>query len=182
MATSNTPKKENRPGHWRKGERVPGQEICNRARRLGLLGITNDQLCLQLRITNRTFNRWMRDFPTFASAVMQGKIEADSYIAESLYNQGMGAKVNKTKVFYDPEAGVIEHKYEEEQPPVPSSTIFWLKNRHPKLWRDVSHKNHNIDGPIRLDSPEIIDITDYSEEERAELDRLIEGDGGDDVS
>ena len=122
----------------------------------------------------------MREFPVFAAAVMQGKIEADSYIAESLYNQGIGAKVNRTKVFYDPEGGVIEHKYEEEQPPVPSSTIFWLKNRHPTLWRDVSTKNHNIDGPIRLDDPTIIDITDYSEEERDELRRLVEDDGGTD--
>ncbi len=176
-AKRNTPK-EHKPGQWKNKGVAPSSEICARARKLGLLGITNEQLWFQLGIGKRLFERWMREYPTFKNAVMKGKIEADADMAESLYDQGMGTAITKTKVFYDPEAGIIEHQYEERQQRSTTATIFWLKNRHRQLWRDMSDKNVTMDGPIRLDSPTIIDITDYSEEERAELDRLIEADDG----
>ena len=170
--TKPTPKKDRKPGQWVRTGSSPTPKICEIARRLCLLGLDNTGLQFHLGVSRETYARWLKQFPEFKEAITRGKGQADGHVAESLYHQTLGAKIRQTKLFFDG-ATVTEHTHEQQLPPNITATIFWLKNRHPELWRDVSKKEISMDGPIRLDSPTIIDITNYMKEEREELEKLL---------
>ena len=81
-----------------------------------LLGLTNEQLAESLDISLSTLKNYKK-IPEFLTAHRAGKEQADSRVAESLYEKAVGGDV--------------------------SAATFWLKNRQGAVWRDKQHVEHS---------------------------------------
>ena len=81
-----------------------------------LLGLTNEQLAESLDISLSTLKNYKK-IPEFLTAHRAGKEQADSKVAESLYEKAVGGDV--------------------------SAATFWLKNRQGAVWRDSKHVEHS---------------------------------------
>jgi hypothetical protein len=96
-------------------------EFVEQARKLCLLGATDDQLASFFDVATSTISKWKLDFPEFAEALKGGKVGADMEVAASLYKRATGGDT--------------------------VAMIFWLKNRARDQWRDkVDHEHGGKDG------------------------------------
>ena len=100
-----------------------------------LLGATDKEIASFMDVTEQTINNWKHDHPTFFESLKAGKGEADARVAKALFSRALGyeheeddIKAVNGEIVITP---TIKH-----YPPDPTSMIFWLKNRQPKLWRD----------------------------------------------
>jgi hypothetical protein len=110
-------------------------EFVEQARRLCLLGHTNEDLAKFFGVGLATLNRWISVQEAFRDAMKEGRQVADARVAESLYRRACGyehddidirvvkGKIRKTKI----------RRY---YPPDTASCIIWLKNRQRAHWRD----------------------------------------------
>ena len=55
-----------------------------------------------------------------------------------LYERANGYSYDAVKIFCSRDGEIIEAPYVEHVPPDVTACIFWLKNRRPQDWRDVS--------------------------------------------
>jgi hypothetical protein len=90
------------------------------ARRLALLGLTDDETASVFGVSVRTLHRWKREHPEFVEALEAGKRPADAAVAHALFSRAVG--------YTDPSG--------KHYAPDPLSCIYWLKNRRPEAWRD----------------------------------------------
>lgn len=102
------------------------QEYDEQVRKLCLLGLTDADLAKHFEIDETTLYEWKKVHPTFSQAIRDGKENADIEVADKLRNKATG--------FYE------EEKY---FPPDTTAAIFWLKNRHPRAWRDRVETEHS---------------------------------------
>lgn len=124
--------------------------------KLCLLGLTDEQMAGALEIAVSTFYKWQIDFPEFSEAIKKGKIDADANVAASLYRKAIGFKETVKKPFKLKETtngkGSTERvevvDVEEYYPPDTGAGIWWLRNRHPKLWREEKKVEIENKGPI----------------------------------
>jgi transposase-like protein len=101
-----------------------------------LLGATDKELANCFEVSEQTINVWKNKHEEFNLALKQGKIEADSIVAQKLYHRAIG--------YEHPE--IITASYQgqitdtmtvtKHYAPDPTAAIFWLKNRQPDKWRD----------------------------------------------
>lgn len=120
--------KQGRPSKYK-------EEYAEQARKLCLLGATDAKLADFFEVDEATINRWKHDFPEFCKSLKAGKMQADSEIAESLFNRARGYVAPDLDIkMYEGE--IIETPYMKHYPPDATSMIFWLKNRQPDLWRE----------------------------------------------
>lgn len=107
------------------------------ARKLALLGLTNEEMANFFGIDVRTFQRWMVSETAFCHAVNEGKVVADANVADSFYKRATGEHVQLEKVVKNPttgESSVI--KYMTYIPGDSGAALNWLKNRRKQDWRD----------------------------------------------
>lgn len=100
-----------------------------------LLGATDADLANYFKVDERTINRWKIDHPEFCQSLKEGREEADSKVAKSLYKRACGYSIDTVKVFQFQGEPVIVPVTEEVAPDT-GAAMAWLKNRQPKLWRD----------------------------------------------
>jgi len=110
-------------------------EYAEQARKLGLLGATDEALADFFEIAVSTLNKWKKDHPEFMESIKSGKQIADANVASSLYHRALGYSHQETKVFNNM-GEIVTYECEKHYPPDPTSAIFWLKNRQPQAWRD----------------------------------------------
>jgi hypothetical protein len=104
-----------------------------------LLGGTNKRIGELLGVDERTVVRWQHDHPDFCLALKAGRDEADAEVSKSLFHRANGYSHKAVKIFC--QAGqIFEREYVEHFPPDVTACIFWLKNRRPDLWRDLSRQ------------------------------------------
>lgn len=104
--------------------------------KLALLGLTDKKISEYFEVNESTIYEWKQEYPNFSKAGKNAKELADSAIVESLYKRACGYNVTLTKK----EDGTNGSKVVEEEKHIPAdpvSMIFWLKNRHPELWRNA---------------------------------------------
>lgn len=135
-----------------------------RAYRLCLIGLTDEQLAVAFGVSVQCIDRWKRTHEEFYEAVHRGKEEADSVVAQSLFHRAKGYKCRETvvKVINDQiETVDIEKQY----PPDTTACIFWLKNRQRQNWRDVWNLEHSgKDGkPIEMEAKQKLAHLDLSD-------------------
>lgn len=117
-----------RPTNYRK-------EYAEQARKLCLLGYTDKQLADFFGVNERTINRWKSDYPEFCQSIKKGKEFADGEVVDSLYKRATGFEYNEVELKTDDKTK-SKRVTKKLIAPDPTSAIFWLKNRQPKLWRD----------------------------------------------
>lgn len=112
-------------------------EYAKMAKKIALLGVTDEQLAAIFEVSEETINAWKRAHVEFSTALREGKAIADSEVAHSLYRRAVGYRHRAVKIYADPKTGAtIQVPYVEHYPPDTPAGIFWLKNRRPDVWRD----------------------------------------------
>ncbi|WP_313707775.1 terminase [Atlantibacter hermannii] len=121
------------------------------ARKLCMLGYTDEQLADFFTVAVSTISKWKLDHSEFSEAVKKGKDLVDAEVVDSLYQRAMGY------VAPDTDIRVIDNKIVKTQikkhyPPDTAAAIFWLKNRQKKAWRDkIDHAIEGADGgPVQV--------------------------------
>src|SRR5712691_7555779 len=112
-------------------------ELATLARKLALLGATDQEMADALGIDQGTLDRWKTRHKEFRIAIQLGKIRADAEIAESLYNRARGMSVPAVKIFQGtPEAGPVIVPHQEHLPPDVGAAKLWLSRRQPERWKE----------------------------------------------
>lgn len=127
------------------GERPVGrpskydEAFAEQARKLCLLGSTDEELADFFGVDVATVYRWKNEFPDFCEAIKAGKVQADAEVAEKLFHRAKGYSHKAVKIFMP--AGAEEPvyaDYTEHYPPDTAAAFIWLKNRQGTKWRDKS--------------------------------------------
>jgi len=133
MAKEKAKNKGGRPSRYKK-------EYNEQARKLCLLGSTDESLADFFDVSVTTLNTWKRTHPEFLTSIRAGKIVADANVAEALYNRALGYShphdhisnfqgeitVTPTTKHYAPDTG---------------AAFIWLKNR--SSWKDKQEVEHS---------------------------------------
>jgi len=117
-------------------------ELAERAYRMSLLGLTDQQLADFLGISSETLYSWKLSYPEFRESITRGKIEADAHVAEALYRRACGYNQPAVKIFMPSGASEpVYVPYTKHYPPDPKAALRWLMNRQPGVWRDRQEAN-----------------------------------------
>lgn len=111
------------------------EEYIELARNYCLLGSTNAILATYFDVVESTIDVWITKYPEFKGAIKEGREQADSIVAKSLYQRALGYSHEEDKIFNNNGEEMIV-KTIKHYPPDPTSMIFWLKNRQRVQWRD----------------------------------------------
>jgi hypothetical protein len=116
-------------------------EFVEQAKKLCALGATDKDLAGFFHVSVPTIWRWSCEHEGFCNALKVGKAEADERVERSLYHKATGYTFESVKIFQY-EGAPVTVPFTEHIPPDTTACIFWLKNRRPDLWRDVSRVDH----------------------------------------
>ena len=126
-------------------------EYADQARRLCLLGLTDEELAGFFEVSLSTIYEWANRHPAFSDARARGKIAADAKVAERLYHRALGyrhADVHITTY----EGEVTQTPVVKHYPPDTQAATWWLKNRHPKKWKDRSEVTGADGAPVQIET------------------------------
>lgn len=115
----------------------------DQARKLALLGLTNEEMAEFFGVHVSTFYRWMADATAFREAVNEGKTIADANVADSLYKRATGEHVQLEKVVKGPDGQHAAIKYMTYIPGDAGAALNWLKNRRRQNWQDKVDHSHS---------------------------------------
>jgi len=117
------------------------------ARRLTLLGLTDEEMATFFEVDVRTIYNWDNEHPEFFQARARGKAHADGRVAEKLYHRALG--YNHPEVHITAFQGeVIITPITKHYPPDTQAASWWLKNRQPTKWRDRQEHTGADGGPL----------------------------------
>lgn len=105
------------------------------ARKLALLGASNEQIADVFEVTEKTVQNWAEKHEEFGRMLNAGKMVADAEVANSLYRRAVGYRHKATKIFLHEGKPVIV-PYTEVYAPDTAAAGLWLRNRQRDLWRD----------------------------------------------
>lgn len=142
-----------RPTKYKEEYNIQVEKLCK-------LGATDEELANFFDVDVSTVNNWKIEHPQFFESIKRGKVEADSNVAERLYQRAMGFEHDSEEikvVSMGKEGSAIERvPIRKVYPPDPTAAIFWLKNRRPKDWRDKQEIEAQITGDLKFTGIEII--------------------------
>lgn len=154
----------------KRGQKQYQPDMPQRAYKLCLLGLTNEQLATAFGVRMPTIEYWLAHKPEFREAVENGRRVADSNVAESLYIKATGFHYTEkqVKVTGDDKEVTTTTKY---LPPDAKAAIFWLKNRDRERWSDrVENQITGKDGgPVEISQNKGVDISNLNPDEVAQL-------------
>lgn len=156
------------------------------ARAMARLGATEQEIADALDTTVTTLNAWKKRHPEFLAALKEGKDVANSLVEDSLYKRAMGYRYTETEIVEEAgkvsvvvtrgknkgktkltPATVIRTKtLHKSVAPDVTAQIFWLCNRQPERWRNVSRHEHTgpNGGPIAFR-----DLSSKTDQELADI-------------
>lgn len=146
-------KTENRTGPKPKWVTMPnGLEY---VKNLGRLGLTNNEICEAFGVVEQTIYNWSQDYPEFAEALEEGRLQSTAKVIDAVYRRATGCSVPETKILtqnvkeYD-EQGHLLREYTKPLvvetvkhfPPDTGAAIFILHNRTRHLANPWSNRQH----------------------------------------
>ena len=134
-------------------------DIPERAYKLCLLGLSNDQLATAFGVGVSIFNIWIHKYPELKQAMKLGRHEADAEITATLFKRASGYKYTEDKVFVY-KGQIITQPVEKEVVPDTEAIKFWLKNRQPALWNDTFKHEHSGKVKVEKDKHDLKDLSD----------------------
>ena len=108
------------------------------ARQFAKEGLIDTDIALRLGISHETFRQYKKTRPVFLAALKAGKDVADSEVEKGLYATALGYPYEEKKVVTGADGVLRTEKTTREAHPNVTACIFWLKNRRPDRWRDVT--------------------------------------------
>lgn len=143
-----TPKKKgrgSRPGCGAGNFSKYTSEFADQAYKFCLLGATESELANMFGVTKQTIYHWSNIHPEFRKALVAGRFEADSNVANSLYRRATGYQHDDVDIRVvsrsDGNSEIVKTPIIKKYPPDATSMIFWLKNRS-KKWTDRTEHLH----------------------------------------
>lgn len=138
------------------------------ARKLCMLGYTDDQLADFFEVAESTIHKWKIDHPEFSESIKKGKDISDGEVVDSLYQRAMGyvAPDVDIRVINDK---IVKTEIQKHYPPDTAAAIFWLKNRQKKTWRDKI--DHGIEGA----NGGPVQVVNYTPDDYAAAQAQLEG-------
>jgi hypothetical protein len=124
--------------------------------KLCLLGATDKEIANFFEVSEDTIHEWKKVYPEFSESIKRGKSEADSNVANRLYQRALGfehdsEEIKVVAIGNNQGSSVERVPVKKIYPPDPTAAIFWLKNRQPEKWRDKQEIQHSVD-------PEVFEI------------------------
>lgn len=137
------------------------ERLVMRILELAKAGKTDNQIAIEVGISTATLNNWKGKHPDFFTALKDAKDVADQLVEAALFQKGVGYSHTAVKFFWNPkgnngQGAVVSQPYVERHPPDTTACIFWLKNRQPEKWRDVSRRELTGKDGKPLDGPQIV--------------------------
>lgn len=100
-------------------------------------GLSDDEIAEMFGVDKELFQIWKKTYPSFRTAIEEGRTHADSKVVEALYKRATG---------YDYEDQVVGRSgvrtLRRHAIPDVDAAKFWLKNRQKAHWSD----RHSLDG------------------------------------
>ena len=112
-------------------------EFIKQAKKLAELGATDRDAADFFEVSESTLNLWKLKNRAFSESLKIGKEIADQRVEQSLYRRALGYSHDAVKIMTVGKDVHIQ-PFVEHFPPDTTAAIFWLKNRRPDKWRDVS--------------------------------------------
>src|ERR1700731_105329 len=103
-------------------------------KRLRMLGLTNEELCIFFGVTMTAIKGWAKKFPAFDLAYAEGGEIADAEVAASLRERALGYSHKAVKMFVI-DGEVHREEYIEHYPPDTNAAALWLSNRQRGRWK-----------------------------------------------
>lgn len=137
-------------GRYLQGHAIPGPgrdslydpSMNDQARKLALLGLTDEEMAEFFGISKPTFYAWQQENPAFFYSVNEGKIVADANVADSFYKRATGEHVEIEKAYRNKTTGDVEIvKLKSFIPGDAGAALNWLKNRRSEKWRDKTEQH-----------------------------------------
>ncbi|MEE3504847.1 terminase [Pseudomonas sp. 10C3] len=119
-------------------------EFAEQARKLCLLGATDDELADFFEVVVTTIDNWKRDHKEFLGALKKGKALADAEVAHKLFHRATGYEHAEVDIKVI-DSQIVMTDLVKHYPPDTTAAIFWLKNRQKEKWRDKI--DHGLEGP-----------------------------------
>lgn len=146
-------------GHFLPGHSIPGPgrdslydpSMNDAARKLALLGLTDEEMAKFFGVSPSTFDGWKAEFPAFLCSVNDGKTIADANVAESLYKRATGEHVEIEKIVKNRNTGessVI--KVKTYIPGEAGAALNWLKNRRRQNWQEKVTLAGDPESPLQV--------------------------------
>lgn len=110
-------------------------EFDEQAQKLALLGATDKQLADFFNIAESTLNNWKNAHYSFLESLREGKMAADTKVAEALYLRAIGYSHPDMHIAVV-DGEIVKTVIVKHYPPDTAACIFWLKNRQPQLWKE----------------------------------------------
>lgn len=124
-------------------------EYAQQAKRLCLLGATDQEMADFFEVALSTLNLWKLRHPKFSESLSEGKQVADARVVRSLYQQAVGYEQDEVKIFMPAGADApVYAPYRAKIAPSAPAAIFWLKNRDKDNWRDRIQHANDPDNPL----------------------------------
>lgn len=144
------------PGPGRTSDYDPAMN--DTARKLALLGLTDEELATFFGVHVSTYYRWQADNSGFREAVNEGKVIADANVADSFYKRATGEHVEIEKIRVNKVTGEAEViKVKTYIPGEAPAALNWLKNRQPTKWRDKQEIDLTANVKVEKIVQEIVD-------------------------
>ena len=141
-------------------------EYCQTVAELALNGATDEEIAEDLDVTVRTLYRWRAAHPEFRQATKWGKDACDERVERSLYARAIGYTYDAVKTVQ--EDGKMRFvTYKEHAPPDVGAAKWWLANRRPKDWKDIS--KHEVGRPGDFDEMTEAELHEFVLVEAQEL-------------
>lgn len=110
-------------------------EYAEKVYKLCLLGAKDKEIAEIFDIAESTLNLWKKEHEEFSESIKRGKDDADSNVADRLYQRAMGYEHPEDQIFqYQGKPVVVPTT--KHYPPDSTAAIFWLKNRQRGKWSD----------------------------------------------
>lgn len=126
-----------------------------RAYNFGLLGYSFKETAKALGIANATFNRWIREKPSFRESLYAGKDLADAAVSGAFFKKATGFTQRVEKVVVVGDGPGLSHaelaEFTQYFPPDAGAALNWLKNRQPNLWSDKQQVEHSGSMQVTMD-------------------------------
>lgn len=130
--------------------------FCDLARKLCLLGATNDDLAEALKVDVATIERWIASNAEFRGAVKGAKEELDAKVVRRLFERATGYSHPDVHIS-NYQGAITQTAITKHYPPDTTASIFWLKNRRPADWRDrIEHTGK--DGKDLMPAPDMLEV------------------------
>jgi len=122
------------------------QNFIDQTKRLAMLRMDNDEIAAFYEVQPDTFKTWISKYPPLKQALIDGRVNVNAEVAESMYKTANGYEHPDVKVFFDKDAGldpetgvdlrIVTVPITKHYTPDTNAGKFLLKNAFPGKFSD----------------------------------------------